>query len=73
MALADTDKKDISAWLYDGVGTPDCPGDLGYCVGYRIAKAYYETASNKRAALRTLLDLKDPKAILAESGWQPES
>lgn len=71
--LADVDKKDISAWLYNGVGTPDKPGDLGYWVGYRIAKAYYDKAADKRAALRTLLDLRNPTAILAESGWRPGS
>ncbi|TCM15678.1 putative Zn-dependent protease DUF2268 [Novosphingobium sp. PhB165] len=69
--VADADKADISDWLYNGVGTPDHPGDLGYWEGYRIAKAYYTKAKDKRAALRTLLDLKDPKAVLAESGWKP--
>ena len=69
--LVDSDKKDISGWLYNGVGTPEHPGDLGYWVGYRIAKAFYSNAQDKRAALRTLLDLKDPKAILAASGWRP--
>ncbi|MFL9841248.1 DUF2268 domain-containing putative Zn-dependent protease [Sphingomonas sp. ST-64] len=69
--LADADKKDLSPWLYNGVGTPDAPGDLGYWVGYRIARAYYDKAEDKRAALRTLLDLKDPAAILRDSGWKP--
>lgn len=69
--LDDANKKDISVWLYNGVGTPEKPGDLGYWVGYRIAKAYYDKAPNKRVALRTLLDLKDPVAILTESGWKP--
>jgi hypothetical protein len=71
--LADADRTDISDWLYDGVGTPEKPGDLGYWVGYRIARAYYDKAADKRAALRTLLDLENPKAILVESGWQPGS
>lgn len=71
--LADADNADISAWLYNGVGTPEKPGDLGYWVGYRIAKAYYDRAADKRTALRTLLDLKDPKAILNNSGWRPGS
>lgn len=69
--LDDANKKDVSAWLYNGVGTPEKPGDLGYWVGYRIAKAYYDKAANKRVALRTLLDLKDPAAILTDSGWKP--
>jgi hypothetical protein len=51
--------------------TPEKPGDLGYWVGYRIAKAYYLKATDKRLALKTLLELKDPKAILADSGWTP--
>lgn len=71
--LADADKQDISAWLYNGVGTPEKPGDLGYWVGYRIAKAYYDKATDKRIALRTLLDLKNPTAILVASGWRPGS
>lgn len=69
--LSDANNRVISNWLYNGVGTPDRPGDLGYWVGYKIAKAYYDKAVDKRAAIRTLLDLKDPKAILDESGWQP--
>jgi hypothetical protein len=69
--LADQDAKDLSRWLYNGPGTPEKPGDLGYWVGYSIAKAYYLKAADKRVALKTLLELKDPKAILAESGWSP--
>lgn len=69
--LADAGSSDLSQWLYNGVGTPEHPGDLGYWVGYRIAKAYYMRAPNKRAALKALLELKNPKAILVESGWKP--
>lgn len=69
--LADADSQDVSRWLYSGVGTPEQPGFLGYWVGYRIAKAYYLKAEDKRSALKTLLALRDPKAILAESGWKP--
>lgn len=69
--LADADSSDLKPWLYNGVGTPEKPGDLGYWVGYRIAKAYYTHARDKRVAMQTLLDLKDPKQILAESGWKP--
>jgi uncharacterized protein YjaZ len=65
------DSTDLSPWLYKGHGTPEKPGDLGYWVGYRILKSYYLGAHNKQAALATVLALKDPKAILAESGWHP--
>jgi len=66
---ADEDKTDLSKWIYNG--TPDKPGDLGYWVGYRIAKAYYQHAPNKRRALREMLQMTDPKAFLAKSGWRP--
>lgn len=69
--LAQLDSTDLSPWFYNGPGTPAKPGDLGYWVGYRIVKAYYRHAYNKRAALATLLALKDPKAILAQSHFKP--
>lgn len=60
---------DLREWLYNGVGTPERPGDLAYWVGYRIARAYYDRARDKRAALRRLLAASDPEAILRDSGW----
>jgi heterodisulfide reductase subunit C len=33
-------------------------------------KSYYTHAKDKRTAMRALLDLKDPKQILAHSGWR---
>ena len=67
--VADEDKTDLSKWLYNGTLTK--PGDLGYWVGYRIVKSYYEHAADKRRALRDILDMKEPKALLAKSGWYP--
>ncbi|MCW4462119.1 DUF2268 domain-containing protein [Sphingomonas sp. BT-65] len=70
--LDDLDKPaEGSRWLYNGLGTPEWPGDLGYWVGYRIAKAYYVRAKDKRAAVREIIALRDPKAFLAASGWRP--
>jgi hypothetical protein len=69
--LAAADSTDLKPWLYNGVGTPEKPGDLGYWVGYCIAKKYYRLAHDKPTALKTLLELKDPKQILAGSHWKP--
>lgn len=69
--VRDEDKTDLSAWMYNGPGTPDKPGDLGYWVGYRIVKAYYARARDKHQALRDIFELKDPKRLVAESGWKP--
>ncbi|RNF86240.1 DUF2268 domain-containing putative Zn-dependent protease [Montanilutibacter psychrotolerans] len=67
--VADIDKTDLSNWLYNS--KPDAPADLGYWVGYRIVKAYYHHADDKRQALRDIFDMKDPKVFLAKSGWKP--
>ena len=69
--LAQRHDKTLSAWLYNGRGTAEKPGDLGYWVGYRITKAYYQQARDKRRALADILDIKDPEAFLAQSGWTP--
>ncbi|MGZ9113551.1 MAG: DUF2268 domain-containing putative Zn-dependent protease [Brevundimonas sp.] len=66
---ADVDKTDLSDWVYNS--TTETPGDLGYWVGYRIAKAYYRHAADKEAAFREILGLTDAKAFLAASGWRP--
>ena len=69
--LNDANSLELKPWLYDGVGTAEQPGDQGYWVGWRIARAYYRRAHDKRAAIRTLLEMRDPEAILKESGWKP--
>ncbi|SNT00022.1 Predicted Zn-dependent protease [Sphingomonas laterariae] len=60
-----------SRWIYNGRGTAEWPGDLGYWVGYRIVKAYYQQARDKQAAVRDIIKMRDPKAFLAQSGWRP--
>jgi hypothetical protein len=67
--LADRDSTDLSAWLYNA--SADSPGDFGYWVGYRIAKAYYRNAPDKRRAVREILEMADPAAFLEASGWYP--
>lgn len=67
--LRDKARRDLSDWI--GNGTPDKPGDFGYWVGYRIAKAHYSHATDKRQALREILEVRDAEAFLAASGWYP--
>lgn len=70
--LAEKDEKAIgSRWLYNKQGSDGWPGDLGYWVGYRIVKSYYNRAPDKAAALREIIEMKDPAAFLAASGWTP--
>lgn len=65
----DLGKTDLAAWFYNS--TYDKPGDLGYWVGYRIAKARYVRAKDKAAALRDILSVSDARAFLETSGWNP--
>jgi hypothetical protein len=45
------------------------PFEAGYWVGMRIAETYVALAHDKRAAIRDLLELRDPGAILKASGY----
>lgn len=42
-------------WLYNGSDNPHA--DLGYFVGYRICQSYYEHHTNKRAAIKNIIEL----------------
>ena len=45
------------------------PKDLGYFMGYRIAQAYYERATDKQAAIRDILRMSDVDEFLERSGY----
>ena len=66
---ADVDQADLSRWVDNS--TMEQGNDLGYWVGYRIVKAYYRRAVDKRQAVREILEMSDPQAFLAKSGWRP--
>lgn len=62
----------VSAWLYNqGTATVESPGDLGYFIGYRIAKAYYDAAADKKAAVKAIIEAKDAGAFVTASGYAP--
>lgn len=67
--VADMDKTDLSDWLDNT--TADKLGDLGYWVGYRIVKSYYQHALDKHVAVREIIQMNDPHAFLDKSGWYP--
>ena len=63
--------KDYSRWLWNGGGAHrgDRPPDLGYWIGYRITKAYYDRAADKSRAIHDILTIKDFDRFLSESGY----
>jgi hypothetical protein len=68
--------RDYREWLYNGRDQgshsrrPTRPTDLGYWMGYRIAKAYYERSADKARALHEMLTIRDFDAFLAASGYR---
>jgi hypothetical protein len=67
---AEMDSSKTDAWMGQGDHTPPgIPADLGYWMGYKICKAYYERAPDKKAAVKEILLFKDPKAFLSASGY----
>jgi hypothetical protein len=67
--VADVDRTELSRWVDNS--TMEQGGDIGYWIGYRIVKAYYQRAADKQQALREILQLSDPPAFLQKSGWRP--
>lgn len=51
-------------WLYNGEQKGDS-ADLGYYVGYKICKSYYNNAKNKSQAIKDIIELNysDEKAV----------
>jgi len=67
--VAEKDQTDLSRWIDNSTMTTQ--GDLGYWVGYRIIKSYYQHATNKRDAFREIIQMNDPKVFLSKSLWYP--
>jgi hypothetical protein len=64
--------RDYRRWLYNQVtATSDRPGDLGYFIGYRIVEAFYLKQSDKAAALRDIIEIRDADDFLARSAYAP--
>lgn len=47
---------DYSQWIYNG-STAKEMGDLGYFMGYAICKSYYEHATDKKKAIKDIIEL----------------
>ena len=62
-------KRDFSNWLYNGNSSEDRPADLGYYIGFKIAESYYEKMSNKRKALKVLLNKRKYKKVFKKSKY----
>ena len=60
--------EDISKWLYNG-DVKDRPVDIGYTLGYKIAKSYYERSPDKQKAIYNLLNADSFAALVREGEY----
>ncbi|HNQ14680.1 MAG TPA: DUF2268 domain-containing putative Zn-dependent protease [Pyrinomonadaceae bacterium] len=61
---------DVSNWLYQGDKAVGRPADLGYYIGYKITRSYYENATDKKQAIRDILNIKDFGKFLEASKYE---
>lgn len=68
--MAEKDATDYRQWTGNATfRADDWTGDLGYYVGAEVCRGYYKQAADKAQAVRDLLAMRDPDAILAASGY----
>lgn len=60
---------DTGDWMFVHPADTTRPPDLGYWMGYRIAKHYYDNAGNKPRAIREILGLTNFASFLRASGY----
>ncbi|MEO8588999.1 MAG: DUF2268 domain-containing putative Zn-dependent protease [Flavobacteriales bacterium] len=59
---------DLSGWLYSSA-PGGRPQNLGYWMGYRIAKHYYDQAADKHKAIHELLHIPNYREFVDRSGF----
>lgn len=55
-------------WLWNN-DIKDRPSDIGYFMGYQIAKAYYENSTNKQKAIVEIIQMDNPILFLEKSKY----
>lgn len=61
--------QNVGNWLYNGSSVKDKPSDLGYFIGYEIAKEYYKNAAEKKQAVVDIIGMSDPIHFLEQSKY----
>jgi hypothetical protein len=61
-------KNDYTGWLYSQAG--DRPQDLGYWMGYKITKSYFDNSKDKKQAMQDFLNIKDFEKFLVDSRYE---
>lgn len=61
------DGKDFTGWLYSSM--EGRPNDLGYWMGYKISKSYYDQIPDKKQAIHDILTIRDFHEFLERSRY----
>jgi hypothetical protein len=67
----DMNGTDWKTWLYTSKDKSR-PKDLGYWMGYKITKSYYNNTQNKSEAITNILHIRDYRKFLADSKYNGE-
>jgi hypothetical protein len=67
--MTSTEDATTASWLYSDQAPMKAPAFIGYWIGYRIVQAYYDRATDKRAAINEIRHIKSPQSFLAVSGY----
>jgi len=62
-------EKNIKNWLFNYSSVKGRPADLGYYIGYKIAKEYFDNATDKKQAVIDIIEMKDPIKFLQISKY----
>jgi len=65
----ETDTQNREYWLWAWAGQKEYPKLLGYAMGYKINRVYYDQAQDKEAALQDILRMDDAEAFVSASGY----
>ena len=66
--LKQMDSKELAPWLYSET-TNGRPQNLGYYIGYKIVKSYFDAAKDKKKAVKEILNIKDYQKFFERSGY----
>lgn len=64
------DRENSHEWMYNYQPRNGYPPDLGYWIGYKITKAYYQKSKNKKKAISDILHIKDFEKFLRDSHYE---
>ena len=70
--LTDLETQRKEFWLWDSIDQNAYPKLLGYAMGYKICKNFYENSADKSTALQDILKMEDAEDFLKSSGYFKE-